>query len=164
MSNFESFGDYMNKNREKEILEILLKQKNVTVKQLADSLFISEPSIRRDLASLEKQHLIKRIHGGAVLEETMLSKNKIPFSSPDGLHDDMSGDENIGWWTNGFWPGMMWLMYYATRDTKYMDAAQYAEKALDKALTNAPRLDHDAGFMWHLSAGADYRITGNTCI
>ena len=69
----------MNKNREKEILEILLKQKNVTVKQLADSLFISEPSIRRDLASLEKQHLIKRIHGGAVLEETMLSKNKIPF-------------------------------------------------------------------------------------
>ncbi|MBP3437407.1 MAG: DeoR/GlpR transcriptional regulator [Clostridia bacterium] len=69
----------MNKDREKEILEILLKKKNVTVKQLADSLFISEPSIRRDLASLEKQHLIKRIHGGAVLEETMLSKNKIPF-------------------------------------------------------------------------------------
>lgn len=79
MSVCESIGDYMNKNREKEILEILLKQKNVTVKQLADSLFISEPSIRRDLASLEKQHLIKRIHGGAVLEETMLSKNKIPF-------------------------------------------------------------------------------------
>jgi len=79
MSVCESVGDYMNKDREKEILEILLKQKNVTVKQLADSLFISEPSIRRDLASLEKQHLIKRIHGGAVLEETMLSKNKIPF-------------------------------------------------------------------------------------
>ena len=79
MSVCESVGDYMNKDREKEILEILLKQKSVTVKQLADSLFISEPSIRRDLASLEKQHLIKRIHGGAVLEETMLSKNKIPF-------------------------------------------------------------------------------------
>ncbi len=79
MSVCESVGDYMNKDREKEILEILLKQKNVTVKQLADSLFISEPSIRRDLASLEKQNLIKRIHGGAVLEETMLSKNKIPF-------------------------------------------------------------------------------------
>ena len=79
MSVCESVGDYMNKDREKEILEILLKQKNVTVKQLADSLFISEPSIRRDLASLEKQHLIRRIHGGAVLEETMLSKNKIPF-------------------------------------------------------------------------------------
>ena len=31
------------------------------------------------MASLERQHLIKRIHGGAILEETMLSKNKIPF-------------------------------------------------------------------------------------
>lgn len=69
----------MSKEREKEILEILLKQKNVTVKQLADLLFISEPSVRRDLASLENQRLIKRIHGGAILEETMMSKNKIPF-------------------------------------------------------------------------------------
>lgn len=73
------YGDFMSKDREKQILEILLKQKNVTVKQLAEILFISEPSVRRDLASLEKQNLIKRIHGGAVLDESMLSKNKIPF-------------------------------------------------------------------------------------
>ena len=69
----------MSKDREKQILEILLKEKKATVKQLAQALFISEPSIRRDLASLEKQNLVKRIHGGAVLEETALSKNKIPF-------------------------------------------------------------------------------------
>ena len=69
----------MSKDREKQILEILLKQKKVSVKELADFLFISEPSVRRDLASLEKQNLIKRVHGGAMLEETMLSKNKIPF-------------------------------------------------------------------------------------
>lgn len=69
----------MSKDREKQILEILLKQKKVSVKELSDFLFISEPSVRRDLASLEKQNLIKRVHGGAMLEETMLSKNKIPF-------------------------------------------------------------------------------------
>ncbi len=69
----------MNIHREKQILEILLKEKRVTVQQLAKLLFTSEPSIRRDLVSLEQQHLIKRIHGGAVLEETALSKNKIPF-------------------------------------------------------------------------------------
>ena len=79
LKNIKKFGDCMSKEREKEILEILLKQKNVTVKQLADRLFISEPSVRRDLASLEKQHLIKRTHGGAVLEQTLMSKNKIPF-------------------------------------------------------------------------------------
>ena len=69
----------MNIEREKQILEVLLKEKRVTVQQLAKILFISEPSVRRDLASLEKQNLIKRVHGGAVLEETALSKNKIPF-------------------------------------------------------------------------------------
>jgi len=65
--------------REKRILEILLKEKRVSVPQLAKALFVSEPSVRRDLQSLEKQNLIKRTHGGALLEESALSKNKIPF-------------------------------------------------------------------------------------
>lgn len=52
----------MNIQREKQILELLLKEKRVTVRQLAGQLFASEPSIRRDLVSLEQQHLIKRIH------------------------------------------------------------------------------------------------------
>ena len=74
-----NIGDCMNKEREKIILEMLLKKKRVTVKELSHTLYISEPSVRRDLADLEKQSLIKRIHGGAVLEETLISKNKIPF-------------------------------------------------------------------------------------
>lgn len=69
----------MNKEREKYILEKLLKKKKVTVKELAKELYASEPSIRRDLKSLEKQMLIKRIHGGAILEELNSSYTKIPF-------------------------------------------------------------------------------------
>lgn len=69
----------MNKERERYILEQLLKKKTITVKELAKELYASEPSIRRDLQSLERQNLIKRVHGGAILEETALSKNKIPF-------------------------------------------------------------------------------------
>lgn len=69
----------MSVDREKQILEILLKEKKVSVQELAGALFVSEPSIRRDLQSLERQNLIKRIHGGAVLDESALSKNKIPF-------------------------------------------------------------------------------------
>ena len=79
MSILGLYGDHMNKDREKQILEILLRQKSVTVKQLAGELFISEPSIRRDLAALEKQNIIKRTHGGAVIDETMPSKIKMPF-------------------------------------------------------------------------------------
>jgi len=69
----------MNKERQKHILEKILIQKKVTVKDLARELYSSEPSIRRDLSDLEKQHLIKRVHGGAILEETGNSALKIPF-------------------------------------------------------------------------------------
>lgn len=69
----------MSMDREKQILEILLKEKSVTVKELSKTLFISEPSVRRDLQRLERKNLIKRTHGGAVLEDTALSKNRIPF-------------------------------------------------------------------------------------
>ncbi len=69
----------MTSERDKAILELLLKENQVTVKQLAAQLFVSEPSIRRDLARLEKQHLIKRVHGGAMIERDAISKMKIPF-------------------------------------------------------------------------------------
>lgn len=69
----------MNKEREKLILEILLKEKKVNVKDLASRLYASEPSIRRDLANLQNQNLIRRVHGGAILEENGVSHSKIPF-------------------------------------------------------------------------------------
>lgn len=70
----------MNKEREKLILEMLLKEKKITVSETAKKLYVSEPSVRRDFLSLEKQNLIRRFHGGAVIEESALSKNKIPFA------------------------------------------------------------------------------------
>lgn len=69
----------MSKEREKEILKLLLSKKKVMVNELAKLLFTSESSIRRDLANLENQHLIKRIHGGAIIEEKSISTLKIPF-------------------------------------------------------------------------------------
>lgn len=69
----------MNKERQKSILEILVKKRKATVKELAAAVFASEPSIRRDLATLENQRLVRRVHGGAVLEETGISRLKIPF-------------------------------------------------------------------------------------
>ncbi len=69
----------MNKDRERLILEKIIADKRVYVKELAKEIYASEPSIRRDLNSLEKQGLIKRIHGGAILEESGTSLLKIPF-------------------------------------------------------------------------------------
>lgn len=69
----------MNKEREKYILKKLLAEKRVEVKSLAKEMYASEPSIRRDLVSLEKQGFLRRVHGGAIIEEDGNSKMKIPF-------------------------------------------------------------------------------------
>ncbi len=69
----------MNKEREKIILEKIIKDKRVYVKSLAREIYASEPSIRRDLQNLEKQGFLKRVHGGAILEESSTSALKIPF-------------------------------------------------------------------------------------
>lgn len=52
--------------RQEEILDILNKNKSVTVDELAQELFVSGATIRRDLRAMEKKGLIKRSHGGAM--------------------------------------------------------------------------------------------------
>lgn len=37
---------------------------------------------------------------------------KVPYTLVNGRHNDMLA-ENLYWWTNGFWPGMLWQMYHA---------------------------------------------------
>ena len=88
------------------------------------------------------------------------SRNKIPYKSVDGMHDDKS-ESNINWWTNGFWPGMMWLMYAGTKKECYRETAQAGEKALEAGFDNYERLSHDVGFIWRLAAGPDYTLTGS---
>lgn len=83
-----------------------------------------------------------------------------PHLSRDGKFDDMNKSD-IYWWTNGFWPGIVWLMYVGTKDEKYKTLAEDLEKELDRALYGYTGLHHDVGFMWLTSAVANYRITGN---
>ena len=89
---------------------------------------------------------------------TFRSRNKFPLYSINGVHDS---DTRTNWWTNGFWGGMNWLMYEATGNEDYRVTAERNEDMLDGAFKLFPLLHHDVGFMWHLTAGADYRITGN---
>lgn len=88
-----------------------------------------------------------------------LSKNKIPYTTVNGVHNDMAKDD-VTWWTNGFWAGFMWLLYVGTKNERYREAAQNAERLLDGALEDYDRLHHDVGFMWHISAGVNYRLFG----
>ena len=54
--------------RKKEILEILHRVGKVSVAELSKTLFVTEMTIRRDLAEMEKGGFLRRYHGGAVLK------------------------------------------------------------------------------------------------
>ncbi len=88
------------------------------------------------------------------------SRDKVPYTSQNGIHDDKITTDP-SWWTNGFWGGMMWLMYNYTGNEEYKKTAENAEKLMDVAFQDFDKLHHDVGFMWHLMSGANYRLTGN---
>lgn len=88
------------------------------------------------------------------------SRNKIPYTTVCGEHDDRSEIEP-DWWTNGFFGGMMWLMFSETKNEVYKETAKMQEKLMDRALADFRKLHHDVGFMWHILSGASYRLTGD---
>ena len=55
--------------RQNEILRRLKDNKTAAVSVLAQELYVSEATIRRDLAEMKSMGLIERSHGGALLPE-----------------------------------------------------------------------------------------------
>ena len=65
--------------RRKKILDLLAKNKSMSVARLASLLFVSPPTVRRDLAALSEEGLVARTHGGAVLRDTSEKEIPLPF-------------------------------------------------------------------------------------
>lgn len=55
--------------RQNEILKFLKENKKAEVTSLAGALYVSEATIRRDLAEMQKMGLLERSHGGAILPD-----------------------------------------------------------------------------------------------
>lgn len=65
-------------DREEKILNILLEKETITIRELSEKLFVSIPTLRRDLVKLEEKGKIIRTHGGAQLVKKSADE-KIPF-------------------------------------------------------------------------------------
>ena len=92
----------MPKRRRMEIISIIQEKKTVTVKQLAEMYNTSYLTIRRDLEDLEKEGIVKKVHGGAILTKELKSepifdinkeiakeeKNRIAFEASKRIKDD----------------------------------------------------------------------------
>jgi unsaturated chondroitin disaccharide hydrolase len=92
--------------------------------------------------------------------ELAARQDVIPYKSEGGLWAGPPFDGD-GWWTNGFWPALMWQLYAATGEAPFLQEARRVQRRLIRELDAFTRLNHDVGFMYLLSAGADYKLTGD---
>lgn len=63
--------------RREEILRILETSKSIRVEKLSKMLYVSQPTIRRDLSYLEEEGKVCRTHGGVVLRKS--AESEIPL-------------------------------------------------------------------------------------
>lgn len=74
------------KERELLILEYLREKGEASIAELCQEMFVSEPTMRRDLAELNSKGMIIRTHGGAV-HKSKLGEN-IPLSFREREHSE----------------------------------------------------------------------------
>mgnify|MGYP001191706817 CR=1 FL=1 len=84
--------------------------------------------------------------------------DKLPHATANGKYDFMDD----GFWVGGFWTGLLWLGFEASGDPIYEEAARRSRHRFAKRLyEDRATTDHDLGFLFSLSAVADYKLTGS---
>ena len=76
--------------RLQKILEYLELKRSATVRELADALYVSEASVRRDIASLESKGFVNKIYGGVILSK--YRNEVVPVNLRDGEHSGVKDE------------------------------------------------------------------------
>jgi unsaturated chondroitin disaccharide hydrolase len=82
--------------------------------------------------------------------------DKCPHVSVSGIYDDTKHD----WWTSGFWPGILWILYDMTGNEKYREAAWSWDETIELCFARENRFHHDVGFQFLTTAVIKYKLTG----
>ena len=64
-------------------------------------------------------------------------------------------------WTNGYYPGLLWLSYLTSGEEMFRDIAVKLEEKLDGVINSFKMPGHDVGFVWLLSSGICYKNNEN---
>lgn len=76
----------------------------------------------------------------------------------DGIYDSTDNS----WWTSGFWPGLLWIMYDTTGNASFKAAAWEWDARLERGFSEHPvQLHHDVGFQFLPTAVIKYELTGD---
>ena len=93
------------------------------------------------------------------------NKEKIPYRTDEnGDYDDRSDpskewriDDGLNWWTNGFWGGILWLLYQDTGEQRYADIARVSEQKMERCFQDFYGLHQVVG-CWRTISSPGTRI------
>lgn len=74
---------YFAEERKRIIMEILMEHQKISIPELCTKFSISPVTIRNDLNELQKSGLLKRIHGGAILNRQVAEENIVVNDVPN---------------------------------------------------------------------------------
>jgi len=109
---------------------------------------------------MQEQSLFKRTQRMAldrILRNIEIFGDQFPHFG-EGSHFSLS--ENTHWMTS-FWTGQLWLAYALTDDAVFREAAEAHLASFQTRLEQNVNLDHDLGFLYTLSARAQWQLTGS---
>lgn len=85
-------------------------------------------------------------------------RNPMIGAGPDAYQWEYPADY---FWTDSFYTGELMLCYLLTGRSEFLNCARMRYAHLRDILANPLWLSHDVGFLFSLSAVADYKLTGN---
>lgn len=87
-----------------------------------------------------------------------LGDKVLDHADKDGIYRYRRSD----WWTSGFWPGMLWILYDVTGDERFKQTVWDREKDLEQWLIQpSDELNHDVGFQFLPTAVIKHTLTGD---
>ena len=75
----------------------------------------------------------------------------------EGIRYQLTENDN---WLTGFWPGLLWLATTATGDEDLREHAETLLPSFEERLEKRVHINHDLGFLFTLSARAQWQVTG----
>ncbi|WP_127490699.1 glycoside hydrolase family 88 protein [Paenibacillus glycanilyticus] len=97
-----------------------------------------------------------------ILDKTKANASKFGDKLPHCADEDSYNFVDNCFWVGGFWTGLNYLCYEMSGDQSFIENARRSKHRFVKRLyDDRHTTDHDLGFLFSLSAVADYKLTRN---